>query len=107
MRLSKVAEDWVVKGLHVHVGNVELMVRPGREATVVLKSVFSSTAPQDVEAARRAVREELTKAAFRRELHRAAVRGLEYLRRCGLPGAAAKSGELHFLRIALEKMGLQ
>jgi hypothetical protein len=44
--------------------------------------------------------------AFRMHLHDAATRATEYLRQSGLPGAAAKSGETKFLRIALEKIGL-
>ena len=106
MRISKIADDWVVKRLHVHVGKVELMVRPGQGGTIVLKSVFSSTPAQDVDAAIRLVQAEMTKVVFRQQLHRVAVRGVEYLRRCGLPGAAAKSGELRFLVIALKKLGL-
>jgi hypothetical protein len=42
--------------------------------------------------------------AFRIHLHDTATRATEYLRRSGLPGAAARSGETHFLRIALEKV---
>jgi hypothetical protein len=40
------------------------------------------------------------------KLYDTATRATDYLRQSGLPGAAAKSGETNFLRIALEKMGL-
>jgi len=106
MRIAKIADDWVVKGLHVHVGAIELMVRPGQAGTIVLKPVFSSAPRQSVNAAISQVQLRLADAQFRRQLHRAARRGLEYLRRRGLPGAAAKSGEVRFLAIALKKLGL-
>ena len=106
MRIAKVGADWVVKGVHVHVGNIELMVRPGHAGTIVLKPVFSSAPRQAVAAAIRHVQQRLADVYFRRQLHRAARRGLEYLRQCGLPGAAAKSGEVRFQVIAFEKLGV-
>lgn len=106
MRLAKIAPDWVVKGLHLHVGRAEVMVRPGRGGSIVLKPVFSSTTKQERDAAIQQVRSALASPQFRSRLHRVALRGVQYLKHSGLSGAAAKSGELRFLAIALKKLGL-
>jgi hypothetical protein len=104
-RISKIAPDYVAKGVHIHVDGVELKVLPGAGGTVVFKPVFRSQeaiAGSAIGEARRA----LADPSFRRELLATATRATEYLRQSGLPGAVAKSGETNFLRIALEKMGL-
>lgn len=43
---------------------------------------------------------------FREQLYDAVVRGIDYLGQSGNSQWAAKSGELHFLRVALEKLGV-
>jgi len=45
-RPSVVADDWVVKGCHIHVNGVELAVRPDHHGGIVFRKVFSST-PDD------------------------------------------------------------
>jgi hypothetical protein len=40
---SKVAEDWVIKGCHIHVDGVELAVLPDHEGKVAFRPVFSTT----------------------------------------------------------------
>lgn len=105
LRVSKIAPDYATKGVHIHVDGIELKVLPGEGGTIVFKPVFGSQEAVAGPAIRQAG-EALADPAFRTHLHDTATRATEYLRRSGLPGAAAKSGETHFLRIALEKMGL-
>ncbi len=105
LRISKIAPDYATKGVHIHVDGIELKVLPGEGGTIVFKPVFSSQEAVAGAAIKQAG-EALADPAFRMHLHDTATRATEYLRRSGLPGAAAKSGETHFLRIALEKMGL-
>jgi len=105
LRVSKIAPDYATKGVHIHVDGIELKVLPGAEATVVFRPVFGSQEAVAGPAIRQA-EQALADPAFRMHLHDAATRATEYLRQSGLPGAAAKSGETKFLRIALEKMGL-
>lgn len=40
---SKVSDDWVVKGCHIHIGGVELTVAPDHRGTVVFRPFFSMT----------------------------------------------------------------
>lgn len=105
LRISKIAPDYATKGVHIHVDGIELKVLPGEGGTIVFKPVFSSQEAV-AGAAIKLAGEALADPAFRMHLHDTATRATEYLRRSGLPGAAANSGETHFLRIALEKMGL-
>jgi hypothetical protein len=105
LRVSKIAPDYATKGVHIHVDGIELKVLPGEGGTIVFKLVFGSQEPVAGPAIRQA-EDALADPAFRMHLHDTATRATEYLRQSGLPGAAAKSGETHFLRIALEKMGL-
>jgi hypothetical protein len=105
MKISKIASDYVQKGLHIHVYGIELKVLPGEGGTVVFKPVFSSQAKIAGPAIKQA-EAALQDVAFRRHLHATAIRATEYLRQSDLPGAAAKSGEGSFLRSALEKLGL-
>lgn len=105
-RISKIAPDYATKGVHIHVKGVELKVLPGEGGKVVFKPVFSKDA-KVAEAAIKEAEAALADPAFRRQLHDTATRATEYLRTSGVEGAAAKSAETNFLRIALEKMGLE
>src|SRR5262249_39810610 len=104
LRVSKIAPDYVTKGVHIHVDGIELKVLPGEGGTIVFKPVFRSQEAVAGPATRQA-EEALADPAFRMHLHDTATRATEDLRRSGMPPAAAKSGETHSLRIALEKMG--
>ena len=56
-RPSVVSQDWIVKGFHLHVGRVELAVRPGHVPGLsVFESCFSGAPERDVDAAIRTVR---------------------------------------------------
>jgi hypothetical protein len=104
LRVSKIAPDNDTKGVHIHVDGIELKVLPGQGGMIVFKPVFRSREAVAGPAIRQA-EEALADPAFRMHLHDTATRATEYLRQSGLPGAAARSGETHFLRIAPEKMG--
>jgi len=47
----KIAPDWVVKGCHIEVNGIELVMRPDHTGRVMFSSVFSSTAENLVKAA--------------------------------------------------------
>jgi len=102
--IGKIAADYVTKGVHIHVRGVELKVLPGAAGKILFKPVFSSQEKIAGPAIREAERA-LQDPAFRAKLLDTAKRATEYLGKNELPGAAAKSGETNFLRIALEKMG--
>jgi hypothetical protein len=75
---SVVADDWVVKGCHIHVGNVELAIRPDHRGGIVFRPVFSSTPADAVaEAVRTAetvcLPDPAVRVKWRRELERAIV----------------------------------
>lgn len=105
-RPSVISADWVVKGFHLYVGNVEVAVRPGHWAgMIVFKSVFSSPAARDVDAATNAVRERcLTDPAVRAQWCDTIDRAIPYLD--GYRGELAdlangRKAELAFLKRAL------
>ena len=42
-KASIIADDWVVKGFHTQIDGIELALRPGHRAgMIVIRSVFSS-----------------------------------------------------------------
>lgn len=53
---SKLSDDWVVKGCHIHVNGVELAMFSDHLGGLGFKPVFASSAPDRVKAALRAVR---------------------------------------------------
>lgn len=105
---SAVAPDWIVKGCHIHVNGIELAVRPDHQGGVVFRSVFSSDTENAVNAAIRFAKEQClpdpdVRSRWMRQIQRAMVfmvseRGA--LRRL----ATGRLAEIHFLRIALEKL---
>jgi hypothetical protein len=99
-RVSKTAPDWGSKGAHIHVGDIELAVRPAADGSVVFRSVFSSQDPAAVNAASRVATEALGDVGFRRILFNATGRALDLI------GGSGRGAELRFLMHALEKMGL-
>ena len=80
-RPSVISQDWIVKGFHLHVGPVEVAVRPGhRPGLIVLESCFSAAASRDVDAAIRAVRAQcLDEPAVRVAWQRTIDRAVQYL----------------------------
>ena len=103
---SIVADDWIVKGFHIHVNGIELVVRPDHAGGVKFLPVFG---PMDNEirlAINLAIEECLPKAGVRKKwldsveratLHLISQRG--ELRDLAL----GRMAEMKFLRIALER----
>jgi hypothetical protein len=105
-RPSVISDDWVIKGFHLHVGRVELAIRPGhKRGMVVCKRVFSSSTPQEVQAAAKSVRERcLADPAVRRQWCETINRAIAYLNGCRGELEELANGrkkELTFLKHAL------
>ena len=84
----------------LHVGRIEVAVRPGREGTIVLRPVFSSQGGA-VAAVSKSVATALQDVVFRQRLHNAAVRAISLI-----PRDACRAAELRFLIAALVNQGL-
>ena len=100
-RISAVAPDWATKGAHIHINGVELAVRPGNNASIVLKAVFSSTSNSAFKSASKSATKALKDIGFRQRLHNSAVRALQ-----NIGGDTGKAAELRFLIAALQKLGV-
>jgi RHS repeat-associated protein len=103
VEISAVAPDWGSKGAHVHVGKTEVALKPGKDGTIVIKPVFSSTKGKKFRKAKKAVEKALKDPQFRKQLHEAAGRAIELLKN-GDDMSVARAGELRFLQHALDKI---
>jgi hypothetical protein len=107
-RISPVNEDWADKGCHVHVGKVEMALRPDHQDGVVFRPVFSKTPAPDVDVAARQLAEMLDDQAWREKLMDTIDRAMRHL--LGIEGhkysrARGRLRELRMLIIALERRG--
>jgi hypothetical protein len=106
---SKLADDWVVKGCHIHVYGVELVVYTNHLGEIRARPFFSSARQDLAKKAIKAVYEEcLPDASMRRRwiqrLEMARVFMLDYYGE--LHGLAnGRMLEFKFLRIAIERWG--
>jgi hypothetical protein len=106
-RISVIADDWVVKGFHIHVDDVELALRPGNErGVVVIRAVFASTRDDEFREASRAVRGYLGNPDVRDHCCGEIDRAIGYLK--GYDGeltdlAIGRQAELKFLKCALRR----
>lgn len=58
-RPSVISPDWVEKGFHIHVGDIELVIRPGHKRGMVVPKVwFTRDRGKDVKSAVRSVVEQ-------------------------------------------------
>jgi RHS repeat-associated protein len=106
--ISAIADDWAVKGAHIHVNGIELAVRPGMNGEIVFKSVFSRVNPAKLTAAIKTAQEALMHDShFQQALLRSSRQAVEYLGKGASELARSRSGEIHFLVKALEKMGIK
>ena len=108
-RISSIADDWVTKGCHIHVGEVELAMRPDHTGGIVFKKVYESTSDVDSVRAAKQAMQLLNDIRRRRRFHGILLRARTFLQ--GQTGrlaelAIARSGELTFLIHALRKMGI-
>lgn len=104
-RISKIADDWAVKGFHVHVKGVEIGIRPGQTG-LVFDKVFSSTKDTHFSAALKILTEEIAKKpALRDKMLREAERARGYLQGIGSANAATKAEEMTQIMEALNRSG--
>lgn len=107
--ISKVAEDWVVKGCHIHVGGVELLVRPNHLGGIVMKKAFSCTEDRDADAAIRVATQWLAEVENRQKLFDAIGKARRFM--LGEFGqmrdlARGRGAEFTFLLAALRRLGV-
>jgi hypothetical protein len=107
---SKVTDDWVIKGCHIHVNGIELNVYTDHLARIDFRPVFSSTSPDDLRAAVKAAYEDcLADGAVRQRwmtrLDMARIFMLNYRGRL-YPKANGRMLEFKFLRIAIARWEL-
>jgi hypothetical protein len=102
---SIVAHDWVTKGFHIHIGNVELRVYPDHVGKVGFAPIFSSTPENEVANAIKIAYEIcLANADVRNRWIQAARRATSYM--LGVQGelqdlARGRMGEFRFLEAAI------
>lgn len=106
-RISAITEDWVDKGCHVHINQIELAVRPDHLGSMVFRKVFSSTSDADEDVATRIAAKLLDDPEFRTKLCDSIIRAMDYLP--GIEGrkkslARGRLREFRFLIIALERL---
>jgi hypothetical protein len=85
-RISPVGDDWVKKGCHVHVGAVELVLRPDHLGGIVFRSPFSSTLQWEIDAAARLVTSMLDNPIWRSKLKETIEKAMIHL--MGVQGSA-------------------
>jgi hypothetical protein len=106
---SKMAEDWVIKGCHIHVNGVELAVVSDHEARVAFRSFFSATSNDRAKVAIKIATEKcLADAAIRKDwvakLDMARVYMLEYPQGHSLASLAnGRMFEFKMLKIAIQR----
>jgi hypothetical protein len=109
---SRVSNDWVVKGCHIHIGAVELSVFPDDKGGVGFKPFFA-VRPKDQQSVTRALRmaseeclpDPKVRERWIRSLNQATAYMLSF---DGEPKALANGRmlEFKFLKIALERYGV-
>jgi len=107
---SKVTDDWVTKGCHIHINGVELNVYTDHLARVEFRAVFSSTPADVLTAAIKSAFEDCLRNPFvrRRWMQRLDMARILMLNYQGKmhPKANGRMLEFKFLRIAIERWEL-
>jgi hypothetical protein len=109
-RISKISHDWIVKGFHLHVFDVELVMRPDHQGGIKFKKVFQSTPDLEIVAAVNRAMELMMDRTWRALLYREALRAREYMvgDSSSLAGLArGRAAEFTFLASALKRMGIE
>lgn len=105
-RPSPISDDWIIKGFHLHVDDIELAVRPGHASgLIVFASVFSRVDARLVDAAVSLVQTKCVQnPSVRRQWCTTIDRAIGYLDGCTGELADLANGrkaELTFLKHAL------
>ena len=107
---SKVTDDWVTKGCHIHINGVELNVYTDHRARIEFRAVFSSTPADILAAAIKSAFEDCLRNPFvrRRWMQRLDMARIFMLNYQGKmhPKANGRMLEFKFLRIAIERWEL-
>jgi len=78
-RVSAVSEDWVDKGCHIHIDQIELSVRPDHSGGLILRKVFSSTTDADFDVASRLALGLMAGSSFRQKLRDSIERAMTHM----------------------------
>ncbi len=108
-RISRISSDWIVKGFHIHVYKIELVMRPDHKGGIVFKKCFRATSDEEARPAIKRAKELLEDVHWRSLFYREAVRARDYVRGESTrleDLATGRAGEFTFLLIALRKMGI-
>lgn len=104
---SIVTDDWITKGCHIHVGDIELTIRPDHRGSVAFFPVFSATDSNLVKEAIKTARvmclpdQHVRKRWIQRVTMAIAFMSGNQSALASL--ASGRMAELHFLRVALER----
>jgi hypothetical protein len=108
-RISKLSDDWVVKGFHLHVYAIELAMHPDHLGGIVFSSLFSGISQGEAGVAIKRARELLHEPEWRNRFYREARRARDFVRRHSgrmAPLAHGRAAEFHFLMVALRRLGV-
>jgi hypothetical protein len=105
-RISTIDEDWADKGCHVHVGRIEVALRPDHIGGIVCRKVFANTDDWKIDAASKVRTEALGDPKWRHNLSNKINDAMKFL--LGVQGkkqaiARGRLRELRMLLIALER----
>ena len=107
-RISAISLDWVEKGFHLHIGGVELTLRPDHLGGILIVPTFSTTPSRKAVLAIAQARLLLDDPRFRRKAIRDAERAVDYLTKSVSGGlreqAIGRAAEISFLKSALERL---
>jgi hypothetical protein len=106
---SIVADDWVKKGCHVHLDEIEVAVRPDHLGGIVFRRVFSSPSDDVMASAFGRAKDCLDDVEVRRRWHRDIERARGFMQ--GYTGVLARLAngrqfEFRMLLRALERIGV-
>jgi hypothetical protein len=110
---SKIAEDWVIKGFHIHVNGIELAVLSDHEGGIAFRPFFSSTNGAKADAAIKEARgvclaNPATRKAWIAKLKAANAYMYDYSGEYSLASRArGRMFEFKMLRIAIERWELK
>jgi len=105
-RISVIHEDWVVKGCHVRVGDLEPGIRPDHRGGIVIRPIFSNTNPRELDPGVRLLMARIDDPEWRAGLRETVERAMEFLmgiRGVLQPHARGRLRELKMLVVALER----
>jgi len=78
-RVSAVSEDWVDKGCHIHINQIELAVRPDHSGGLIFRKVFSSTTDADFDVASKLALGLMAGSGFRQKLRDSIERAMTHM----------------------------